>query len=258
MKIITRKLNNYTVLSVAEWLDAGLNHGFMNAEFDAFANNGKDWEKVIPNSEIKLFKQVHGTETIDAAQIDLNLYDNDAPLEADGWKIDLKQNKNNVTFGIKTADCAPIIIFVKQANIAYILHSGWQGTVQNYLYLTLSEILKRYKPEEIEICVGPAANVCCYEVKGDVASAAKKSYLKIGGKEKDFGLFLNETFNDASNQTQIHFNNSGLLKRQAYLQGIPESNICVINACTICNKQFFSYRRGNTGREITFIAQNEI
>ncbi|MDR2337966.1 MAG: polyphenol oxidase family protein [Deltaproteobacteria bacterium] len=251
MQLIERTINGYQILSIQEWLTSGLEHGFMNAQLDVSLESGRDWDKVYPASKLKLLKQMHGTHTILVS----GNFETDAisaPLTADGWWIDLKSAPQNVAWGIKTADCAPVIVYLKSFKIVYVLHCGWRGTVDNYLALVLKQALETYHcaAEDFEICVGPAAGKCCYEVGYEVVELAEKNFLALGGTLELLAQILIKKEGE-----KYYFNNSGLLKAQSLLLGVPEQNIYLIPACTICDPAYFSFRRQGdaAGRQVTFV-----
>jgi YfiH family protein len=250
MQIKERAINGYKILSVQEWLAAGLEHGFMNSQLDVSLEGGGDWRKVYPNSELKLLKQVHGVNTIVVAADDV-AKNSGEPLAADGWCVDLQRAPRNQAWGIKTADCAPIIIYIKKIQIAYVLHCGWRGTVDNYLPLVLKQAFETYRctAEDIEICIGPSAGVDCYDVGDDVLAPAEKNFLALGGSQEALTHVL------VKKNEKYYFNNSALLKEQSLLLGVPNTNIYIIQDCTICDKSYFSFRRQGeaSGRQVSFV-----
>ena len=276
MNIITRTVNDYSMLSVKKWLDQGLEHGFMNNELDIKEDNGALWENVYPNSSIKLLQQVHGTSTVNVLTQDFT-YDNDSPAKADGWFVDLMHAPYRTAFGIMTADCTPVIVFINSLKVAYVLHCGWRGAVANFLPKVLLEIYNKYSgktqidgsdtkalyklfnksietkslAKDIEICAGPGAKSCHYEVKNDVTEPAVKNFLALGGSQDMLGSTI------VQRDEKTYFDTQELLKQQSLLLGIPEGNFGAANVCTIKDESYFSVRRQGDdltgGRQVTFV-----
>ena len=274
MNITERNVNNYSILSVKEWLEQGFEHGFMNGELDINDGNGRLWPNVYPGSDIKLLKQVHGIDIVNVTGKEF-IYDNNSPSEADGWFIDLQNAPHNTAFGIKTADCSPVIIFINNLKIAYLLHCGWRSAVDNLFPKALMEIYNKYfagntaninasdlknlrglfqkSPElakSIEICVGPSAKSCHYEVQSDVTEPAVQNFLALGGSEDMLGSAI------VQRNGKTYFDAQELLRQQSLLLGIPAENFTAINICTINDNSYFSFRRQgptSTPRQATFI-----
>ena len=252
------------MLSVKKWLELGLEHGFMNSKLDVKDGNGKLWGNVYPGSDIKLLQQVHGTDIVNVASEEF-VYDNNAPAKADGWRIELQHAPRGTTFGLYTADCSPVIIFIHSLKIVYLLHCGWRSAVDNLLPKALAEITANTTPprannnsplrrnalaKDIEICVGPSAKSCHYEVQSDVTEPAVANFLAIGGDKKD----LSDVIVHRNGKT--YFDTQELLRQQSLLSGIPAANFTAIPICTMNDLTYFSFRRqGPTSmaRQATFV-----
>ena len=102
--------------------------------------------------------------------------------------------------------------------------------------------------EECLLLIGPSAKSCCYEVSEELAlsfgpslpTAAVKSNAEIVRYAEG-----NKCFLDIPNY----------LKAQARHAGIVESQIYTSSECTICNANYFSFRRERTeaGRQLNFL-----
>ena len=277
MNIITRTVNDYSMLSVKKWLEQGLEHGFMNAQLNISEDDGELWDNVYPGSSIKLLKQTHGTHIVSVLDQEFT-YNNGSPSNADGWFIDLLHAPYRTAFGVKTADCAPVIVFINSLRAVYLLHCGWRSAVDNFLPKVLLEIYNKYSGKaqvdgsntramckvfnksvetkslvrDVEICVGPAAKSCHYEVKDDVTTPAIKNFLELGGTKDMLSHVI------VQRDGNTYFDIQELLKQQSLLLGIPEGNFASANVCTISDKSYFSFRRqggevGSTGHQVSFV-----
>lgn len=148
-------------------------------------------------------------------------------------------NQPMVGIGVLTADCLPIIFYAPSIPVIAIAHAGWRGSVAN-ICKTVIEQIKQHHPllnlNDIQIYFGPSAGACCYEVKDDFLHNP---------------LILNFAKSTFKHNNIIHsrdgkkfFDNTLLNKIYLIECGIkPEHIHTEYNLCTICNRQFHSYRR---------------
>jgi len=133
------------------------------------------------------------------------------------------------------ADCVPVVLYDKKANIGAISHAGWRGTAASIVPKTISKMIKfsGSKPDDIYAIIGPAISDCCYEVGDEVISALKSTVKNSDGLITDCsGAFY-------ANLKQTN-------ARQLLEFGVPERNIDICPYCTSCrNDLFFSYRKEN-------------
>ncbi|WP_456403093.1 polyphenol oxidase family protein [Persephonella sp.] len=136
----------------------------------------------------------------------------------------------NFPVGVLTADCMAVVIsdFKKLA----VVHAGWRGLFSGIIENTLEFF--RYK-NDLTVFISPSAEACCYEVGTD--------FLKNGEK---LGI-SSEYF--SRNDGKIYFSMKRLLTDILGRYGIRK--IIDVSLCSICNEEFFSYRRGN--REERFL-----
>lgn len=147
--------------------------------------------------------------------------------------------------GVLTADCLPIVIYDTVRNAVSIVHAGWRSTVENITFKTLAFMNALYgtTPTDVKVYFGPCAGPCCYSV----------------------GIHLIDSLSLYRNET-IHYKNGipyfdNRLYNQLALQahGVPASAFCLdYNLCTICNHQFWSFRRQQeqAGRQMTIVTLN--
>ena len=153
----------------------------------------------------------------------------------------LVTDKGGLLLGVSIADCVPVLIFDRRLKIAAAVHAGWRGTEKQIVAKTLEFIENNFgsKSEDVVAFVGPAAGPCCYEVGEEVAEKfppETRIVTKKPGKEK-LNLKLANVM-------------------QLVAKGVPSNNIETSNRCTICDRDFHSYRRdGNSsGRMLAVIA----
>lgn len=180
----------------------------------------------------------------DYLQIDNNNLIN--PTQTHSSNIDFaKEGKNNYPdtdsliltnfeqgIYLRFADCTPVILYDKKANIGAIAHAGWRGTVNSIVPKTVKKMLDYTKSDikEIYAVIGPAIGQCCYQVGEEVINA-----VKLSVKNTD-GLITKDRFLDLKKVN----------KQQLTETGVPTENIDVCDFCTACNNDlFYSYRKEN-------------
>jgi YfiH family protein len=147
--------------------------------------------------------------------------------------------QKNIPLVIKTADCAPVILFEPEQGVIAAVHTGWRSVVKGILENTIRTMVENFdcKPEIIKCAIGPSIRSCCYEVKNDVSSRFPDDVIL---RKK------NNSYLDIPKAIQLRLID----------QGIQQENIDDSELCTACNeKLFFSHRRdkGKTGRMMTAV-----
>tara|TARA_B100001121_G_scaffold256933_1_gene234979 strand:- start:220 stop:810 length:591 start_codon:yes stop_codon:yes gene_type:complete len=134
-------------------------------------------------------------------------------------------NKKRLPLVVKTADCVPILMESSRGVSA--THAGWRGLEKSIF----EKSLKVHDLSSLKISIGPYARKCCYEVGVEFFEKFNNSLNKI---EEKYYLDL------ARNIKQFAFENN--------------INLEDIGECTICNKEYFSYRKNKTSeRQFSFI-----
>ena len=136
---------------------------------------------------------------------------------------------------LRFADCTPVILYDKRANIGAIAHAGWRGTVAKIAPKTIQKMLEYTKSDinNIYAVIGPAIGVCCYKVGDEVIKGIKNSVSDTDGliTEKQDGVYVD--------LKKVNM-------RQLLDMNIPKENIDVCPFCTACrNDLFYSYRKEN-------------
>jgi|TARA_B100000131_G_scaffold81846_2_gene78766 hypothetical protein len=199
-------------------------------------NFGSKSSKII-NEPIFTVKQTHGDNVFilnnPAEPID--------KIEADSIITNLK----GIRIGVKTADCVPILITDLDATFISAIHSGWRGSYYEITPKTIDKIIENFKidPNDIVACVGPSILSCCYEVSFDLWNKFK---IKFGQNK-----FV---FSEKNNRFYLNLARLNL----SFLQSKGISKVDIINQCTFCNDDFFSYRRDKslTANQISNIRLN--
>jgi len=139
-----------------------------------------------------------------------------------------------------SADCPLVIIYDFNNRILALMHCSWRsiskGLIENTIF-TMKKIFNS-KPLNLAIGIGPGAGKCCYQVD-------KKFIEIISTSKKELIEHILHISPD-----KMTFDLHGAIIRLLLNTGISESQIEIMNICTICDKRFFSYRREsiNAGR----------
>ncbi|MBF0406149.1 MAG: peptidoglycan editing factor PgeF [Candidatus Riflebacteria bacterium] len=216
----------------------------------AFINMSKEeitseWKKICKKNGLSIaepffLKQVHGSEIIFPGK---KLSESSHfQGEADALITD----QEDVTLGVFTADCLPVII-IGEKTIAAV-HAGWKSTRLDITGKTINKILamENILPSQITVFMGPCIGSCCLELGDEVAEmfdSTDKSYTSAFSKGKKWHLDLR-----------------GLNTMQALSKGIPFHKIQQENDCTKCQPDtYFSYRgdKGRSGSMFSFVARSK-
>jgi YfiH family protein len=200
---------------------------------------GTDAEKVVSLPQIHSAKVIKVTREMAGEG-----YFTPASTECDGYVT----NEPGVAFGIKTADCLPILLCDKEAGVISALHAGWRGSVAGIVHNGISEMVKLgAKPEKICCALGAAIGQCCFEVGEEVRDAA----IALTGSKAD------EFFKHGKKEGKYYFALSDFNEYLLLSLGILPKNIDKNTECTCCNSDdYFSHRKtnGNRGTILAVIA----
>ncbi len=169
--------------------------------------------------------QVHGTvvcrvlsgEPLGAIRSDS---ERQPDVEADGHAVAVK----GVAAMVLTADCIPVVLGAEGAVAA--LHAGWRGLTAGVLEEGVRALREVGGGGECTAIVGPCAGVCCYEVGEEVHGAFEGAHRV--GRKLDLRAIAHER-----------------------LLGAGVGQVGDVEACTICDERYFSYRRegASAGRQ---------
>jgi YfiH family protein len=180
-----------------------------------------------------LLNQTHGTQ---GHIITADNVTNFTPLchEGDYIMTDL----HGIALGIMTADCVPVIGYDPLHHVAIALHVGWRGAFAGIIPKAFGHLFTHFgsKQQDMQLFLGPCAQVCCYQVSHDFAQNLIK---RDGNYFFDVPLFVTQ---------------------QLIALGIPPTAIDQAQSrCTICDTRFFSHRRqgDDAGRNISAICLKE-
>jgi hypothetical protein len=117
---------------------------------------------------------------------------------------------------VLAADCIPVVLGAHGAVAA--VHAGWRGLAAGALEQGVLALRDVGGTGEIVAVVGPCAGACCYEVGEDVHASF--------GQEHRSGRLIDLR---------------AIAHDRLLAAGVAE--VRDVDACTICDERFFSYRR---------------
>ncbi len=177
---------------------------------------------------IARLRQVHSSNIIVVGR---DMADAANQPEGDALVTGLK----GVGVAVSTADCVPVLMADKEGAVAAAVHAGWRGTLSRIVETTLGVILDSYgiEPSRMNAVIGPSIKNCCYEVGEEVVSLFRAEF-------DDCGEYISETDRSGFILDLASANRSAL--RRAGVTDIE-----VVDICTRCEEDFYSYRREGKG-----------
>lgn len=199
-----------------------ISHGFLNKH--GTANSG--YLATVNNLNVIVrLKQIHSNRVH-------IIKDLDQPFsEGDSIITDIK----GLGIGVYTADCVPVLMFDRKNIAVAAVHAGWKGSLLNIIDNCIKSLKNQFNtdPDDILAVIGPCIGSCCYVVKQDVAIKFIEKYPRADSFL--YSLNSNEYNLDLKKFNYISLANSGV------------RSIEVIEKCTKCDLNYFSYRREGKG-----------
>ncbi|MDR1657067.1 MAG: polyphenol oxidase family protein [Deltaproteobacteria bacterium] len=132
---------------------------------------------------------------------------------------------------VRLADCQGAILFDPVSRLLAMVHSGWRSSVKNILGQTVNLMKNDFgiKPENILAAFAPSLGPCCAEFI-------------------NFKTELPASFTQFLTNKPFHFDFPAISRQQLLEVGLDPEHIEFSNICTKCSPEFYSYRRGDSGR----------
>jgi polyphenol oxidase len=184
----------------------------------------------IPAARLYFLSQVHGV----AARVLAGDEDRDAVVREVG-DITLSRAPG-VGCGVRSADCATLLLADRRSGAVAAVHSGWRGTVQRAAIAAVAALRALAGPgAELLAAIGPHIEPCCFEVGDDVAQELASCSRLAGAAVLRGG--------DAPG-ARPHVDLRRILRAQLEEAGLAPEALDDVRGCTLCDPtRFFSYRR---------------
>ncbi len=168
------------------------------------------------------------------------------PFEKTPYGDALVTDQSNIFLGIKTADCAPVLLADADNGIIGAAHAGWRGAVGGILENTIKVMQEMgAKIENISALIGPCIAPQSYEVGEDM----KEEFLKADVKASLFFV--------PSSAGRYRFDLPGYILARLERQGIGAAEWVGEDTYSL-EAEYFSHRRSaqkgeKSGRQISVI-----
>lgn len=169
-------------------------------------------------------KQVHGDSILVVDSMP------DADVEHSGYDA-LITNIAGMGLMIQQADCQAVMLYDPEHGAVANIHSGWRGSVANIIAKTVGAMTAAYgtNPAALVAAISPSLGPCCgeftqYHTELPLALHA----YQVRPNYFDFWAISRDQLRDS---------------------GVLVENIEIAGRCTVCDENYFSYRRERvTGR----------
>ena len=208
--------------------------------------DASEWDVVsssvgVTRDRLLLIKQVHGVEVALARRGTASW----SRPQADSVVTD----DPAVAIGVRTADCAPILLFDPVRHVAGAIHAGWRGTAAGAAGSGVAAMVKEFgtRPADLIAAIGPCLSACCGEVGPDVLDA-----FRAGGADASS---LSAWFTPGTADRSF-LDLDGANRDQLVRAGLDPAAIHVSGLCTRTHhERFHSYRaaREHAGRLLAAI-----
>ena len=163
----------------------------------------------------------------------------------------LVSNTPRILLSVKTADCVPVLIGDSTSGAFAGVHAGWRGTSTSIVMRAIEQLQQEYgaRAADLRAAIGPAANVCCYEVGSEVIDLFKERFPHSAGCLK------------STRDGHALINLQQINRDQLISAGLSPEQIHIAPLCTMDRTDlFFSYRHekqlnGRVGRLMSVIGR---
>jgi polyphenol oxidase len=207
-----------------------VNDGNMSFVYGSLEATVKNREKFLQKIGIDINNCIssyieHGTGVVlvDKKHLGVGMMDSKEEVRCDA----MLTNEKNVFLFLKTADCAPVILYDGTKKVLGLIHIGWKN-VENEIMKKVVKICKtRYKidSKNLQIYIGPYVH--------------KNSYIKENPSQLKDSKWKNYLSEVNLNTYKIDF--IGLFKAQLMGLGVKKSNIFDCNIDTARDHRFYSH-----------------
>lgn len=191
-------------------------------------------KKILGLDYLVSAKQTHGDRIFTIRKTSENKEVNDYDA--------LVTNQPGVGLMIQQADCQAVLLHDPDRKVVAAVHVGWRGSVANIIGKTIKLMQTGFGtlPKNLRAVVSPSLGPCCAEFT-------------------NYQRELPSPFHRFQT-TAHHFNFWEISRHQLLDAGVVEEHLGLTGLCTMCNPDFFSYRRSakngksSTGRNGSIIA----
>ena len=168
------------------------------------------------------------------------------PFEKTLYGDALVTDRKNIFLGIKTADCAPVLLADPDNEVIAAAHAGWRGAVGGVLDKTVETMVEMgAKRQNILALIGPCIAPQSYDVGEDM----KQAFLKEDAQASSFFV--------PADAGMYRFDLPGYVLARLERAGVGAAEWCGKDTYAL-EKEYFSHRRSSQkgescGRQISVI-----
>jgi polyphenol oxidase len=176
-------------------------------------------------------------------------------------------NRPGLLLGIRTADCAPVLIVDPKKRVVAAVHAGWRGTLQRIVTKAIGQLQMQFgsRPQDLLAAIGPTIGGCCYEVGTEVAAAFTAQFpnapeffdeLRTGDEPNPLQWLNMMPPGHQPPPNKVRLDLSRANRSQLLEAGLRPQNIHISGLCTACHPELlFSYRKegSRSGRLLSVI-----
>lgn len=131
----------------------------------------------LPRDRLLLVTQVHGTSVAVASRGDTAAWPRP---QADAIITD----DPDVAIGVLVADCAPILLWDPEKQVAAAVHAGWRGAASGIVLSTVNALKTTFgsRPADLVAAIGPCLGRCCGEVGPEVLAAFESAFPQAAAR----------------------------------------------------------------------------
>ena len=194
--------------------------------------------------------QVHGNGVFEVDDSHRGMgYHTEAVFEGDGYVTAAPQ----VTLGVKTADCTPILLEALAGDrvvAVAALHAGWKGTVADIAGVGVRKLTALAKERagagtgeiRVRAAIGPCIHACCFEVKEDCLSVVRASLGRMAE------IYVRHE------EEKTYLDLPALNRALLVGAGVKEEDVDVCSDCTACHTEIFYSHRAMGGVRGTMLS----
>lgn len=178
-------------------------------------------------------KQIHsGTVQLVENSSELRFPDTDA----------LITDKKNLPLVVLTADCLPVMFYDPEREVIGVAHAGYKGLLNHILENSIRRFISDFgsDPKDIIVGIGPSIEQDCYEVGEERIEEFQNVFVSFEN------IFREQT-------GKFYLDLREIAKQCLIKEGILEKHIEVMDICTKCDSNFYSYRRGDKNERFASI-----
>jgi len=162
-------------------------------------------------------------------------------------------------YGVRSADCVPILLADVESGAVMAIHAGWRGVVVGVVEAGVECLRQNLGGQgKLLAAIGPHISVEAFEVSDEVAAELAAACPVPGAVVRQTPHLT--AAEERSERPQVaakpHVNLRFIVTQKLLALGLPEAHIDQVGGCTVLDgQQYFSFRRDGkrSGRHLSAI-----